>query len=69
MKLYGIIFDGGDGSVCLRWYSDKEFVDKLLTSDDYCTETYMNEGSPACVLEVPEGVSPEELGIKSYDRG
>lgn len=63
MKIYGIIEDGGDGSSSISWYS-KEDADYVL-SDEYEYFDYVqgNEGEPAQVIDIPEGFTPEDLGI------
>lgn len=62
-KLYGLIQDSGDGSSCLQWFADEAIADKLLSGDDYCETFGVNEGSPAVVLIVPEGLTYIDLGI------
>lgn len=34
--VYGIMRDLGDGSAVLDWYTDREYVNYLLTSDKHC---------------------------------
>ena len=61
-KLYAVMENGGDGSAYLIWYDNKEAVDKFL-SDDNCDNNFLNEGSPAVTITLPEGVTPDTLGI------
>ena len=64
MKVYGIVYDFGDGSAGIRWYN-KEDVDYVLSDDyKYWEDVQMNEGSPAVVISIPEGSTPADLGIK-----
>ena len=67
MRVYGLICDCGDGSSSLRWFLDEELVEVILETDD---DYYANEGSPATTLTLPEGVTPELIGItiSSYTR-
>lgn len=61
MKLYGVVVDYGDGSAGISWYSDKE---ELLQDLEEEESLYMNEGEPATTITLPEGVTPEMLGIR-----
>jgi len=65
MKVYGLIVDGGDGSASIHWLTDKAEVDRLLADgfDDFHEEYTMNEGYPAVTLDLPEGVTPEAIGL------
>lgn len=64
MKVYGIVYDFGDGSAGIRWYN-KEDVDYVLSDDyKYWEDVQMNEGSPAAVITIPEGFTPADLGIR-----
>jgi hypothetical protein len=64
MKVYGIVYDFGDGSAGIRWYN-KEDVDYVLSDDyKYWEDVQVNEGSPAAVIDIPEGFNPEDLGIR-----
>ena len=64
MNICGIIFDGGDGSASIRWFDEAD--SKYVLSDDYedFDSVQMNEGYPAVELNFPEGISPEDIGIK-----
>jgi hypothetical protein len=65
--VYGLIEDGGDGSSVIRWFKDKELVDKLLT-DDECNEPfYANEGSPAVTLTFPDELDLTVVGFRFAD--
>lgn len=64
MILYGLIFDNGDGSASLRWYVCKNKVDRILSDYEWF---YMNEGSPAVTLVLPDGIIPEKIGIDYVD--
>lgn len=59
MRVYGLIRDCGDGSSSISWFLDDEIVEVLLEDEEY----YMNEGSPSATLTLPEGVTPESIGI------
>lgn len=63
--VYGLIFDHGDDSNSIRWFTYED-VSKYL-SDDYAGNEFdyiqCNEGEPAAVLHLPEGVTPEQIGI------
>jgi len=67
MKLYGFIFDNGDGSGSIRWYTEKKMRDVLSEDYEYFDYVQMNEGSAAVTITVPEGMTPQELGIFSVD--
>lgn len=61
MKYYGLICNGGDGSVYISWYT-KEEADERLNGDDY--ETYgMNEEEYAAVITVPEGMELKDVVV------
>jgi hypothetical protein len=63
MKVYGIIFDGGDGSASIRWFNEEDC--NYILSDDYEEFDYvqMNEGYPSVVLNFPDGINPSDIGI------
>jgi hypothetical protein len=63
MNIYGLICDGGDGSANLSWYT-KEDADALLSEDHWDFESYtVNKGSYADVIKLPEGTTPEDIGL------
>lgn len=67
MKIYGLICDSGDGSAYLRWYKNKNVVDKLLDEDSGNEEFYMNEGSPSEELTFPDDFDLEAAGFTFSD--
>lgn len=60
--------DGGDGSGHIRWYRNKDTVDKLLDEDGPDADRYwMNEGQPSETLTFPSGIDLEEVGFYFAD--
>ena len=58
--IYGLICDGGDGSASLYWFQDKDLVDRLLDDDE---NFYLNEGSPAEILALPDDLDLATAGF------
>lgn len=70
--VYGLSCDHGDGSAGIRWFKDKELVDRLLDEDggfpDYVWESYcQNEGSPAQTLTFPDDLDLAACGFRFGD--
>jgi hypothetical protein len=62
-KVYGIITDGGDGSAGIRWYTNKELVDHILSDDyEYFDYVQVNEGIPI-ILTLPDNLDLKEAGF------
>lgn len=65
MKVYGLIQDNGDGSSSIRWFTDIDVVEEMLDGGyEYQEYYYANEGSPAVVLDLPDSITPESIGIR-----
>lgn len=64
--VYGLISDSGDGTSHVRWFRNKDIVDKLLNDDEYCEQYGVNEGSPAETLTFPDDLDLTECGF-SFD--
>lgn len=66
MKIYGIIHNNGDGSSSIRWYS-KDSADYVLSDDyEYFDDVQCNEGSPAEIITLPDGLNPEDIGLELH---
>jgi hypothetical protein len=63
ITVYGLLSDNGDGSGSIHWFTDKDYVDSLLDSDEECDVWYGNEGSPAVTLSFPDDLSLEACGF------
>lgn len=61
MKIYGMICDNGDGSNSINWFTESpEDLEVLVELDP---EGWWCSDGIAQTLTLPEGVTPEELGI------
>lgn len=63
MKIYGVMIDGGDGSVGLDW-NTQEAAEYLLDGDHPNAEYYFVNDGCAVEITIPEGCSPTDLGVK-----
>jgi hypothetical protein len=68
-KVYGLVQDYGDGSSGMRWYRNKDKVDKLLddSDPDWDQSFYANEGEPNMVLTFPADLDLEACGFRFDD--
>lgn len=66
MKYYYFTIDGGDGSANVRWIAEDK-LDKLqqLVEDDTEGFWYVSESLDS--ITVPDGTTPEDLGIRLYN--
>jgi hypothetical protein len=48
--IYGLTQDNGDGSSSIRWFKNKDDVDKVLEQEEF----YANESEPAETLTFPD---------------
>ncbi len=64
--IYGLMTDYGDGSCGLRWYQNKDIVDREL-SDEESESYWMNNGSPAEVLTFPDNIDLVACGFTFSD--
>ncbi len=62
--IYGLIVDCGDGSSTIRWFTNFELVERLLSEDE---EYGMNEGCPAETFYFPENLNLEDCGFVFSD--
>lgn len=63
--IYGLIQDYGDGSSGIRWFRNKDKVDKILDDNDpdWDESYYANEGSPSEVLTFPAELDLKYCGF------
>lgn len=67
--VYGLVQDYGDGSSGMRWYRNKDLVDKILDDDDpdWDDSFYGNEGVPSMELSFPDDLDLEACGFRFDD--
>ena len=67
--VYGLVQDYGDGSSGMRWYRNKDLVDKILDDDDpdWGDSFYGNEGVPSMELSFPDDLDLEACGFRFDD--
>lgn len=59
-KVFGVVYDQGDGSATIRWFRDEATVTKLVENEQ---EYYMNEGEVAYTLTFPDDLDLRTCGF------